>query len=130
MSRLMMVLARKAVSWPELPAETVRLLFNLACLAMLIAALGITASHSLSFEIKAPTHAKFDEAEAVNRWNISSRTLRQVMDHFGPGIELLDINTDDGTRVVNFTCFTDKVQKRGATIDEGTLILSSCECCN
>ncbi|KAK3368149.1 Rad9-domain-containing protein [Podospora didyma] len=82
---------------------------------------GITASHSLSFEIKAPTHAKFDEAEAVNHWNISSRTLRQVMDHFGPGIELLDINTDDDTRVVNFTCFTEKVQKRGAPVEEAVL---------
>lgn len=29
------------------------------------------------------------------------------MDHFGPGIELLDINTD-GESVVNFTCFTEK----------------------
>jgi cell cycle checkpoint control protein RAD9A len=29
------------------------------------------------------------------------------MDHFGPGIELLDINTD-GENVVNFTCFTEK----------------------
>jgi len=29
------------------------------------------------------------------------------MDHFGPGIELLDINTD-GANVVNFTCFTEK----------------------
>lgn len=29
------------------------------------------------------------------------------MDHFGPGIDLLDINTD-GENVVNFTCFTEK----------------------
>jgi cell cycle checkpoint control protein RAD9A len=41
------------------------------------------------------------------------------MDHFGPGIELLDINTDDDARVVNFTCFTEKVQKRGAVSNEG-----------
>lgn len=41
------------------------------------------------------------------------------MDHFGPGIELLDINTDDEDRVVNFTCFTDKVQKRGPHGNEG-----------
>lgn len=38
---------------------------------------------------------------------MSSRTLRQLMDYFGPGIELLDINTD-GENVVNFTCFTEK----------------------
>jgi cell cycle checkpoint control protein RAD9A len=41
------------------------------------------------------------------------------MDHFGPGIELLDINTDDEARVVNFTCFTEKVQKRGTVSNEG-----------
>ncbi|KAL2164342.1 hypothetical protein VTH06DRAFT_3558 [Thermothelomyces fergusii] len=73
---------------------------------------GMTASHSLPFEVKPPTHAKFNRDEAENHWAISSRTLRQLMDHFGPGIELLDINTDDEARVVNFTCFTEKVQKR------------------
>ncbi|KAK0711369.1 Rad9-domain-containing protein [Lasiosphaeris hirsuta] len=82
---------------------------------------GITAEHSLSFEPMAPTHAKFDKTEAVNHWTISSRTLRQLMDHFGPGIDLLDINTDDETRVVNFTCFTEKVQKRGANANEAVL---------
>jgi cell cycle checkpoint control protein RAD9A len=80
---------------------------------------GITASHSLPYEVKPPTHAKFNRDEAGNRWAISSRTLRQLMDHFGPGIELLDINTDDEARVVNFTCFTEKVQKRGAVSNEG-----------
>ena len=29
------------------------------------------------------------------------------MEHFGPGIELLDVNTEDDG-VVNFTCFTEK----------------------
>ncbi|KAL2188560.1 cell cycle checkpoint [Thermothelomyces heterothallicus CBS 203.75] len=82
---------------------------------------GITASHSLPYEVKPPTHAKFNRDEAENHWAISSRTLRQLMDHFGPGIELLDINTDDEARVVNFTCFTEKVQKRGAVSNEAVL---------
>ncbi|AEO69136.1 uncharacterized protein THITE_2119201 [Thermothielavioides terrestris NRRL 8126] len=82
---------------------------------------GITASHSLPYEVKPPTHAKFNRDEAGNHWAISSRTLRQLMDHFGPGIELLDINTDDEARVVNFTCFTEKVQKRGAVSNEAVL---------
>ncbi|KAM7185655.1 DNA repair protein rad9 [Rhypophila sp. PSN 637] len=82
---------------------------------------GITSSHSLSFEPKAPTHAKFDKSTARNHWTISSRTLRQLMDHFQPGIELLDINTDDESRLVNFTCFTEKTQKRGANINEAVL---------
>ncbi len=55
---------------------------------------GITATHGLPFEVKAPTHAKFNKDEAVNRWAIPPRTLRQLMEHFGPRIELLDINAD------------------------------------
>ncbi|KUI65377.1 DNA repair protein rad9 [Cytospora mali] len=68
---------------------------------------GITATHRLSFESKAPVHAKFDKNEAIYHWTINSRTLRSLMEHFGPGIDLLDINTD-GDSVVNFTCFTEK----------------------
>lgn len=41
------------------------------------------------------------------------------MEYFGRGIELLDINTDEDEGVVNFTCFTEKVQKRGAHGNEG-----------
>lgn len=80
--------------------------------------LGITATHGLPFEVKAPTRAKFDPNEAVNHWAISSRTLRQLMEHFGPKIELLDINTD-GEGVVNFACFTEKqyVKTEGESID-------------
>jgi cell cycle checkpoint control protein RAD9A len=70
--------------------------------------------------VKNPVHAKFNKDEAQNHWVISSRTLRQLMDHFSPGIELLDINTDDDNQIVNFTCFTEKVQKRGAANNEGT----------
>ncbi|KAK4650295.1 hypothetical protein QC762_706150 [Podospora pseudocomata] len=82
---------------------------------------GITASHILPYEVKAPTHAKFNKQEARNQWAISSKTLRQLMDHFGPGIELLDINTDEDSNLVNFTCFTEKVQKRGGANSETVL---------
>ncbi|GJC96044.1 DNA repair protein rad9 [Colletotrichum higginsianum] len=51
-------------------------------------------------------HAKFDRDEALHHWTIPSRTLRQLMEHFGPGVELLDINSDG--EHVNFTCFTEK----------------------
>ncbi|CAN8097306.1 unnamed protein product [Discula destructiva] len=68
---------------------------------------GITATHRLPFESKPPVHVKFDQDEAVHHWTINSRTLRSLMEHFGPGIDLLDINTD-GEDVVNFTCFTEK----------------------
>ncbi|KAK1751604.1 hypothetical protein QBC47DRAFT_425233 [Echria macrotheca] len=97
------------------PGRKSRLIARISCRN------GTTATHSLSFEAKAPTHAKFEKNEATNHWAISSRTLRQLMDHFGPSIELLDINTDDDTRVVNFTCFTEKAQKRGSNTNEAVL---------
>ncbi len=46
------------------------------------------------------------------------------MDHFGPGIELLDINTDDDMHVVNFTCFTEKVQKSGANNNNEGIVIA------
>ncbi|KAK2035212.1 hypothetical protein LX32DRAFT_688854 [Colletotrichum zoysiae] len=67
---------------------------------------GMTSTHRLPFEVAVPVHAKFDTDEAVHHWTIPSRTLRQLMEHFGPGVELLDINSDG--EHVNFTCFTEK----------------------
>lgn len=37
---------------------------------------------------------------------MAPRSLRQLLDHFGPKIELLDINRV--ADIVNFTCFTEK----------------------
>ncbi|KAL7626149.1 hypothetical protein AAE478_002919 [Parahypoxylon ruwenzoriense] len=70
---------------------------------------GITTKYRLPFEVSPPVHAKFDREQATNHWSIPSRTLRQLMDHFGPGIEYLDIHSEDDD-VVNFTCFTEKVK--------------------
>ncbi|KAG6118669.1 hypothetical protein E4U13_008357 [Claviceps humidiphila] len=67
---------------------------------------GLTSTHRLPFEVAVPVHAKFNKQDAPYHWTISSRTLRQLMDHFGPGIEYLDINTDGDH--VNFTCFSEK----------------------
>lgn len=53
-----------------------------------------------------PVHAKFNREEASNHWTIPSRTLRQLMEHFGPGVELLDVSSDG--EHVKFTCFTEK----------------------
>ncbi|RYP62523.1 hypothetical protein DL771_009706 [Monosporascus sp. 5C6A] len=64
--------------------------------------------YKLPFEASPPVRAKFDKGQATNHWSISSRTLRQLMDHFGPGTEYLDIHSDDD-QFVNFTCFTEKV---------------------
>ncbi|PHH59348.1 hypothetical protein CDD81_3352 [Ophiocordyceps australis] len=67
---------------------------------------GLTATHRLPFELAIPVHARFNKHEAPHHWTMSSRTLRQLMDHFGPGTEYLDINTDGDH--VNFTCFSEK----------------------
>ncbi|KAH8157722.1 hypothetical protein CIB48_g10527 [Xylaria polymorpha] len=67
---------------------------------------GITTKYRLPFEVSPPVHAKFNNTEAMNNWSTSSRTLRQLMDHFGPGIDYLDIHAEE--EVVNFTCFTEK----------------------
>lgn len=68
---------------------------------------GITATHAISFEAKTPVVAKFDSSRADNQWSISAHTLRRLMDHFGPKVELLDINTE-GEGVLNLTCSTEK----------------------
>ncbi|KYK55873.1 hypothetical protein DCS_07838 [Drechmeria coniospora] len=75
---------------------------------------GLTSTHRLPFEVAVPVHAKFSREDSPHHWTISSRTLRQLMDHFGPGIEYLDINTD-GDRV-NFTCFSEKTVSEDAVL--------------
>ncbi|KAM0323309.1 hypothetical protein ACHAQA_008901 [Verticillium albo-atrum] len=67
---------------------------------------GLASTHRLPFEVAVPVHAKFNREEAANHWTIPSRTLRQLMEHFGPGVELLDISSDE--EHVRFTCFTEK----------------------
>ncbi|KAK6086526.1 hypothetical protein SCUP515_00092 [Seiridium cupressi] len=69
---------------------------------------GMTTKYRLPFEVSPPVHARFNMEEATNHWTMGSRTLRQLMDHFGPGIEYLDIHADDD-QIVNFTCFTEKI---------------------
>ncbi|KFG82439.1 DNA repair protein RAD9 [Metarhizium anisopliae] len=75
---------------------------------------GLTSTHRLPFEVAVPVHAKFNRQDAPHHWTISSRTLRQLMDHFGPGIEYLDINTD--VDHVNFTCFSEKTVNEDAVL--------------
>ncbi|KND90851.1 DNA repair protein rad9 [Tolypocladium ophioglossoides CBS 100239] len=75
---------------------------------------GLTSTYRLPFEVAVPVHAKFSRQDAPHHWTISSRTLRQLMDHFGPGIEYLDINTDGNH--VNFTCFSEKTVSEDAVL--------------
>jgi len=52
-------------------------------------------------------HALFLKENAKNVWAISSKTLSEFVEHFGPGTEQLDIYSEDGR--VSFTSYTEKI---------------------
>lgn len=52
-------------------------------------------------------HAVFKPELVKSRWAISSRTLRDFIDHFAPKTEQLDIYSEDGR--ANFMSYTEKV---------------------
>lgn len=52
-------------------------------------------------------HALFVKETAKNVWSISSKILREFVEHFGPGTEQLDIYSEDGR--VSLTSYTEKV---------------------
>ncbi|PQE11921.1 hypothetical protein CJF31_00000033 [Rutstroemia sp. NJR-2017a BVV2] len=68
---------------------------------------GVLKTYRLTFEAVPPLHALFSRESANNTWSISSRTLREFAEHFGPGTEQLDIYSADGR--VSLTSFTEKI---------------------
>ncbi|KAL3425603.1 hypothetical protein PVAG01_02394 [Phlyctema vagabunda] len=68
---------------------------------------GVLKTYRLTFESVPSAHARFDKEIAHNRWSMSSKTLREFVEHFGPGTEQLDICTEDGR--VSFTSFAEQV---------------------
>ncbi|EPE34621.1 hypothetical protein GLAREA_10315 [Glarea lozoyensis ATCC 20868] len=68
---------------------------------------GVIKTYRLTFEAIPPMHALFVKANANNMWSISSRTLRDFVEHFGPGTEQLDIYSEDGR--VSLTSYTEKI---------------------
>ncbi|CAG8970877.1 hypothetical protein HYALB_00000856 [Hymenoscyphus albidus] len=68
---------------------------------------GVIKTYRLTFESVAPMHAQFTKANVNNHWAISSRTLREFVEHFGPGTEQLDIYSEDGR--VSLTSYTEKI---------------------
>jgi cell cycle checkpoint control protein RAD9A len=69
--------------------------------------IGVIKTYRLTFESIAPMHAFFDKEIANNSWSISSRTLREFVEHFGPGTEQLDIYSENGR--VSLTSYTEKI---------------------
>ncbi|KAL1968605.1 hypothetical protein VTN77DRAFT_1815 [Rasamsonia byssochlamydoides] len=68
---------------------------------------GVVKSYKLTYEPAAVQHAVFDRSRSRNQWTIESKFLREIIDHFSPSAEQLDIYPDGGKAV--FTSFTTKV---------------------
>lgn len=69
--------------------------------------LGVLKTYRLTYESVAPMHAVFSRDSANNAWSIASKTLREFIEHFGPGTEQLDIYSENGR--VSFTSYTEKI---------------------
>ncbi|KAI6714962.1 hypothetical protein JHW43_002469 [Diplocarpon mali] len=78
---------------------------------------GVLKTYRLTFESVTPMHALFIKESANNSWSISSRTLREFVEHFGPGTEQLDIYSEDGR--VSFTSYTEKIVSGNDTLEFG-----------
>lgn len=79
-----------------------RLVFRLNCRQ------GVVKTYRLSYESGEILHAAFDQLGSTNHWTASSRTLRDVVEYFGPKTDQLDWYFEGGK--VTFTSYTEKVQ--------------------
>lgn len=75
----------------------------------------VIKTYRLTYEAAEVLHATFDKQGSPNTWKISSRTMRDVVEYFGPKTEHVDWSLHDDK--VTFTSYTEKVQVgRGKTI--------------
>ncbi|EXJ58066.1 hypothetical protein A1O7_05490 [Cladophialophora yegresii CBS 114405] len=79
-----------------------RLVFRLNCRQ------GIVKTYRLFYEPGDIMHAAFDKLGSTNYWTASSRTLRDVVEYFGPKTDQLDWYFQNGK--VTFTSYTEKIQ--------------------
>lgn len=79
-----------------------RLVFKLICRQ------GVEKKYRLYYEGGEVLHASFDQQSSTNHWTVASRTLRDVVEYFGPKTEHLDWCFENGK--VTFTSYTEKVQ--------------------
>jgi Rad9 len=68
---------------------------------------GVVKSYKLTYEPVSVQHALFDQSRVRNQWKIEAKILREVIDHFSPSSEQLDIYPDTGKAI--FTSFTNKI---------------------
>ncbi|RMZ81328.1 hypothetical protein DV738_g2303, partial [Chaetothyriales sp. CBS 135597] len=79
-----------------------RLVFRLIC------KYGVVKTYRLYYESGQVLHASFDSLASTNYWTVASRTLRDVVEYFGPKTDQLDWFLHDGR--VTFTSYTEKIQ--------------------
>ncbi|KAJ6032119.1 Rad9/Ddc1 [Penicillium herquei] len=75
----------------------------------IICGLDVIKSYKLTYEPASIQHAVFDRRNATNQWIADPRFLKQIMEHFSPSAEQLDI-CSDGEKAI-FTSFTTKVME-------------------
>ena len=82
---------------------------------------GVVKTYRLTYESAEVLHASFDKTRSENYWTVSSRTLRDIVEYFGPKTEQLDWYFEKGK--VIFTSYTEKVQHgRGETCEPQTTL--------
>ncbi|EXJ69070.1 uncharacterized protein A1O5_08005 [Cladophialophora psammophila CBS 110553] len=79
-----------------------RLVFRLNCRQ------GVVKTYRLFYQAGEILHAAFDKIGSPNYWSISSRTLRDIVEYFGPKTDQLDWYFQNGK--VTFTSYTEKIQ--------------------
>lgn len=77
-------------------------MFRMICRA------GVVKTYRLTYETGEILHASFDRSNSPNTWTVSSKTLRDVVEYFGPKTEQLDWFLQDGK--MTFTSYTEKIQ--------------------
>ncbi|KAK2784466.1 hypothetical protein FQN53_008455, partial [Emmonsiellopsis sp. PD_33] len=68
---------------------------------------GVVKTYKLTYEAVEIQHAIFDKSKTENQWAIDSKFLREIIDHFSPSAEQLDVFSENNRAV--FTSFTTKV---------------------
>jgi len=68
----------------------------------------VVKTYRLTYESADVLHATFDKQGSPNTWTVSARTLRDVVEYFGPKTEHVDWSLHDDK--VTFTSYTDKIQ--------------------
>lgn len=89
-----------------------RLVFKLFC------RFSVVKTFRLTYETAEVLHATFDRQASPNTWTINSRTLRDVVEYFGPKTEHVDWSMNDGK--VTFTSYTEKIQVGSEIIRQPT----------